>query len=108
MRRRPARTIAELCVARAGILKGARVQAFIASWTIASQSMGKPITLEEYADWWKESRATAYRHQARFREVFPGLETPQPIANVAIARGREWADRGVDGIGSLPASAIPA
>jgi hypothetical protein len=108
VKRRPARTVAEVCTARAGVLKGARVQAFICSWTIASQAMGKPITLDEYAEWWRESRATSFRHQARFREVFPHLETPQPIANAAMLRSSEWADRGVSGIGQLPATLVAA
>jgi hypothetical protein len=38
--------------------------------------LGHPPTVEEYADWWKESRATAYREQQLFRETFPGMETP--------------------------------
>jgi hypothetical protein len=106
-RRREPRII-DVCIARGGIRKGARVQVFITQWTLASQSMGKPITLDEYSEWWKESRSTAFRHQAEFREIFPALETPQAIANVAIAHGREWQARGADGIGQLPASAVVA
>jgi hypothetical protein len=89
-------------------MKGARVQAFIAQWTIASQSIGGPITLAEYADWWREPRSTAFRHQAQFRELFPELETPQPIADAAIARADEWTSRGVSGLGQLPASLAAA
>jgi hypothetical protein len=106
-KRRPV-TIAETCIARGGVMKGARVQAFITSWTIASQAMGKPITLDEYAEWWREPRSTAYRHQARFREVFPELQTPQPIANAAILRASEWQARGVPGIGRLPVDVLTA
>jgi hypothetical protein len=94
----------ELCVARAGMLRGARVAAFIAQWTIVSQALDRPITLEDYGAWWHESERTVYRHQARFREVFPQLKTPQPISDAAIARAGEWRDRGVAGIGELPVS----
>jgi hypothetical protein len=106
-RRREPRLI-DVCIARGGVRKGVRVQTFITAWTVASQAMGRPITLDEYAEWWKHSRATAFRHQAAFREVFPALDTPQPIADVAIARGREWQTRGADGIGQLPASVVVA
>jgi hypothetical protein len=101
-------TIADVCIARGGLMKGARVQGFIAAWTIASQSMGKPISLDEYAEWWREPRSTAFRHQARFREIFPELQTPQPIANAAILRASEWQDRGVPGIGRLPVDVLTA
>lgn len=96
----------ELCIARGGVLKGARVMAFIAQWTMASQSVGHPITLDEYAEWWRETRTTAYRHQREFRELFPGMKTPQPIANAAIARAHEWRDEGVKGFGHLPADVV--
>lgn len=107
MSRRPM-TIAEVCVARAGILRGGRVQAFIVQWTIASQTLGRPITLAEYGEWWAEPERTAYRHQASFRAVFPHLETPQPIADAAIARAEEWSHRGTRGLGQLPASIAAA
>lgn len=107
MKKRPARTVMELCVARKGVLKGSRVCAFIAQWIIASQALGREITLEEYAEWWKESERTAYRHQAEFRECFPGLPNPQTIANHGIAKS-EALSRGVSGVGSLPASLVVA
>ncbi len=97
----------EICAARKGVLKGARVCTFIACWCIASQALGRAITLEEYAEWWKESERTVYRHQAEFREVFPHLSTPQAIADHAMARS-EAMSRGVKGVGALPASIVLA
>jgi hypothetical protein len=105
-RREP--TVADACIAKLGILRGSRCAAFITSWAIASQSLGRPITLEEYAEWWKESMATAYRHQRAFRIVFPHLSTPQPIADAAQQRAAGWQARGVDGLGQLPASLVLA
>lgn len=105
MAKREARTVMEVCVAKKGVLKGARVASFIVSWCIASQALGREITLEEYADWWKESERTAYRHQADFREVFPQWPNPQVIANSAMARS-EAMQRGVQGVGSLPVAAL--
>lgn len=100
---RQARTIIEVCVARGGVWKGGKVQAFIAQWTMASASLGRPITLADYGEWWKESHATRYRRQQEFRSIFPTLDTPQPIADAAIASGEDWQRQGLDGIGKLPA-----
>lgn len=96
-------TILDVCVAKKGIYKGGRVATFIVCWCIASNALGREITLEEYREWWKESERTAYREQARFREVFPQLANPQPIADNAMARS-EALQRGVRGVGALPAS----
>jgi hypothetical protein len=107
MKKRPAATIMEVCFARKGVLKGGRITAFIAQWTICSQALGREITTEDFAAWWKESERTVYRWQAEFRECFPHLSTPQAIANHAIARS-EALSRGVDGVGQLPASLVAA
>lgn len=101
-------TVLALCVARGGVIQGARVQAFICQWTMASQGLGREITLYDYMDWWRVSQPTAYREQQRFRRLFPDLKTPQPIADVAIERADEWADRGIPAFGQLPASVVPA
>jgi hypothetical protein len=95
----------EVCVGRAGVLKGARVCAFITSWTITSRSLGQAITLDDYRAWWNESERSAYRHQREFRAVFPELATPQPIADAAIARADEWLSGGV---AAMPADVLPA
>jgi hypothetical protein len=60
---------------------------FIVAWSIASTAEGGPITLEQYATYWKDSRATAYRHQARFRECFPDELTPQAMIDRLAAAG---------------------
>jgi hypothetical protein len=105
MKKRPARTVMEVACARAGVLKGARVVAFVCQWTMASQALGRSITLEEYRDWWKESERTAYRHQREFRDVF-GMPDPQPFADQAIVRAEALA-HGVKGLGSLSVDALP-
>jgi hypothetical protein len=105
---RPARTVAEVCVARGGVMNGTRCLVFIAQWSIASQALDGPITLEEYRDWWRISHGTAYREQARFRQVFPGIPTPQAMADEAIARSSEWAQQGIKGFGQLPAAVAAA
>jgi len=106
MSKRQPRTLLELAISKVGVLKGARVCAFVCQWTIAAQAIGRPITIEEYADWWSESERTAYRHQAEFRRVF-GVPTPQLFADQAIVRS-EALTRGVAGLGSLPLDVVMA
>jgi len=106
MSKRQPRTLLELAISKVGVLKGARVCAFLCQWTIATNALGRPITLEEYADWWKESERTVYRHQAEFRRVF-GAPTPQVFADQAIVRS-EALTRGVAGLGGLELKAVMA
>ena len=107
MKKRREPTVADVCISKKGVLKGARICSFVAQWTICSQALGREITTEDFADWWKESERTVYRWQAEFRDCFPHLSTPQTIANHAIARS-EALSRGVDGVGQLPASLVAA
>lgn len=97
-----------MCLAKLGMWKGSKAASFIAAWTIASQAMGRPITIAEYSEWWKEPLSTAYRHRALFREVFPDLQTPQPIADAAIVRADEWMSRGIAGFSQLPVEGLIA
>lgn len=88
MKRAP--TVLDVAVNRLGLRKGMQVGTFIAQWTIAQQDLGREPTLEEAADWWRESHATWYRRQVDFRRAFPGIGTPGPIAESVI---RKRADR---------------
>lgn len=107
MAKKQARTLIEVAVARAGLMRGSRVTKFVTEWTLVVQAVGHPITLAEFAEWWSEPMSTAYRRQAQFREVFPELETPQPIADLVIAgKAKKAAGAGVEGIGKLPAAAV--
>lgn len=81
-----------------GAIKSARVIAFVLSWGIAAEAVGHPLTLEEYADWWKDSRSTAFREQALFREAFPGEKTPQRIVELLSERGTKWYRGGVKSV----------
>jgi hypothetical protein len=99
VKKRAPRTVLEYAISKAGILKGARVVAFVVQWTLVSQSLGRQITLAEYADWWNEKERTAYDHQREFREVF-AMATPQPFADQAIVRAAALG-HGVKGVGML-------
>jgi hypothetical protein len=35
--------------------------------------------VDEVAEWWNESRRTAFREQAAFRKCFPTLDSPEAI-----------------------------
>jgi hypothetical protein len=103
----PVRSLIEVCVGRGGPMKGARVGSFIAAWAIASHAMGHAITLDEYRDWWCESERTAFRHQANFRELFPHLHTPQPMADALIrAYDDDVVRYGVKGVLEKPAPPV--
>jgi hypothetical protein len=73
--RRP-RTWVELFAARVGIRKAARVLALLTTWSVTEQRLGRPPTVEEYAEDWAMSLATAYRDLALFKEAQPFFDSP--------------------------------
>ncbi len=107
MSKRAPKTIIEVCLARAGVMKGARVQSFISLWAIASQRLDRPITVDDYAEYYGESERNVYRHLRSFREVFPALDTPQAIADAVIAEAEQRVYGEVGDVGLLPAGLIP-
>ncbi|MGA9634279.1 MAG: hypothetical protein WBQ41_03450 [Solirubrobacterales bacterium] len=81
-------SLLELCVQRTGRhVAGARLAAFIVSWGRCRDDLGRSPTVEEYADWWKQPYATAYREQAEFREAFAPLKTPDPVLDHMASEG---------------------
>jgi hypothetical protein len=90
MTRKPA-TLLEVCAMRAGakgaldfraIAKAGRVALFIAEWAIAADKLGRRLTTEEVAAYWKDAERTAYRRLSEFRELFSDLgehATPQDV-----------------------------
>jgi hypothetical protein len=50
---------------------------FMAAWAIATRHHNwEPIDVEQYGEYWKLSRAKAFRDQQRWRELFPNEPTP--------------------------------
>ncbi len=80
--------------------------AYIAQWAIASEALGRPISREDYGEWWRFSQATSYRHVQVFHDAFPHLETPQPVATVALAYAEQWRARGIAGFAGLPVAVV--
>jgi hypothetical protein len=101
MAKRP--SLLEVAVRRVGARRGARVLAFMIAWDVVRRELGREPTIEEYGEWWRISRRTAFREQALFRQVFP--EESSPARLMDAARGA-WDERkGVLGLGAV---ALPA
>jgi hypothetical protein len=86
--RRKRTTWAHLFAARVGVRRAARVIAFISTYYATQQELGHPPSIEEYAEDWGMSLATAYRDLALFREAQPFFEQP---AGFIAAVGAELA-----------------
>ena len=53
--------------------RASRVAAFIALWGLALYDLDRDdLTVDEYAEWANESRATAFRRAAEYRELWGG------------------------------------
>jgi hypothetical protein len=46
-----------------GVRKGYHAGLYLSCWLFASERLGHELSLEEYGDWWKKSRATCYRQR---------------------------------------------
>jgi hypothetical protein len=80
MRKADPNALVAVMTRNVGFVKAMKVLTFVAAWGIATESLGHPpVSVEEYADWWKESYPTAYREQKLFREALPGETTPERI-----------------------------
>jgi hypothetical protein len=74
---RPKRiTWAHLFASRVGVRRAAKVIAFVATYAATQQELGHAPSMEEYADDWGTSLATAYRDLALFREAQPFFDHP--------------------------------
>lgn len=81
--------VSVMVVKKVGWRQGLRALTYVAAWGIASDAEGRSLTVEEYGDYWKESRATAYREFQAFRRVWPNEETPARIWGKARDRVAE-------------------
>jgi len=93
-------TLAAAAASRVGTLSAGRVIGFMVSWSICRDALGHSPSIEEYTEFWGEHERTVYRHQARFREAFPGEDTPDRLLDAAAAA---WDRRqGVAALSSVP------
>jgi len=68
---------------RVGLRKAMKVLTYMTAWEHVREDLGRAPTAEEYAKWWRESNATAYREQALFRQAFPDESTPARLLDLA-------------------------
>ncbi len=76
----------EVAVRNVGMRKAITATSWAYCWAVTREAIDHEPTAEEVADWWKMSRATAFREQAVFRQAFPTLESPAPIYDSPDAR----------------------
>ncbi len=63
--------------------KASRVASFVALWGLALYDLGRDeLTVDEYAEWANESRATAFRRAAEYRELWPDLDVNELAQHV--------------------------
>lgn len=73
-------SVGAVAIKRAGFIRGQQGLTFAAAWWIATYALDRPpVTVDEYAAWWRESRSQAFREQAAFRECFPEFSTPTEL-----------------------------
>lgn len=73
-----------------GFKKAVWILEFLAKWAIAVRANDwEPIDAEQYAEHWEVSRATGYRDQSIWRDLFPDEPTP----NDRVLRGRAEYER---------------
>ena len=76
---------------RVGVRKTAAVLEFVISWEMARNELGDDMTLEQYQQFWKVSRATAFRDQQLFREALGDwFRTPADLLNAAHEQNVTW------------------
>ena len=74
-----------VCIARAGGLRaGRRMAQFITEWEVAVRANGGPVSADDFAGYWRESRMTSFRRLAEFRNAFPELG-PQAFPHALMA-----------------------
>lgn len=74
----------EVIVQRVGFKRASDVLLFAVQWGMVCAELGRdPENIEEYADWWKMSRATAFREQQRWRDALPEFSTPTEFFEAA-------------------------
>ncbi len=74
-------TLAVYLLRTVGWQKTNQVGGLLASWALAQAHTDGPLTVDGYALYWRQGRATAFREMARFREVMAplGWDTPAQL-----------------------------
>ena len=78
---RKPRTWLEVAILNGGLRDAIKALTWAHSWIHVQVALGRDPTVEEVAEWWNESRRTAFREQAAFRKCYPTLDTPAALYN---------------------------
>jgi hypothetical protein len=86
------RSLLEVAIARAGIVKGAQATEVVVTWAIAQNRLGHPLgetdtgslsaAIREYAAYWKMSERSAWNKLKLFKRAFPNEESPARLASL--------------------------
>lgn len=66
----------ELAIVQGGFRNATKAITWAYLWAVAREALGHDPTVDEAAEWWNESRRSAFRGQAAWRACFPKLDTP--------------------------------
>lgn len=69
----------EVAVRNGGFRQAIKALQWAYCWIHVQVALGRDPSVDEVAEWWNESRRTAFREQAAFRACFPTLESPAQI-----------------------------
>jgi hypothetical protein len=97
-RRNRSQTWLEVAIQNAGLRKAITATNWAYCWAVTREAIGHDPSVEEVAEWWNQSRRSAFRDQAAFREAFPDLDSPSaiyatPEARRALARHAAAGDK---------------
>lgn len=80
MAKEPVRPLAVVVVEKVGWRHGLRAVTYLASWGLASDALGHPVSVKEHAEYWKQSLALSYKEREAFGMMWPELvDTPEVI-----------------------------
>jgi len=80
MAKEEVRPLAVVVVEKIGWRQGMRAVTFLAAWGLATDALGHPATVKEYADYWHQSLALSYKEREAFGSMWPeSVETPQDV-----------------------------
>ena len=69
-----------VAASRVGLRGAMTACSFAVEWAIAEASKGAPLDqVEEFAVYWRISRAQAFRRQGVYRRAFPEFATPRQL-----------------------------
>ena len=84
--------------------RASRVAAFISLWGLALDDLDRDeLTVDEYAEWANESRATAFRRAAEYRELWEDVDVNELGRRVRdYVRSNREIRRRPNGLTSIP------